>query len=115
MRTCIVAALLCASCVTSSGGAVLSPREKAMVALQKGDTAQAVVLFDALHAEAPADLDIARGWAEAHVKNGTSAGVMTQLGTADTAVAHYVRGLLLFANAKEAGGGAVLAFRKAVE
>jgi tetratricopeptide (TPR) repeat protein len=116
MKALFVGALLVsAACVTSSGGAVLSPREQAMVALQKGDTAQAVMLLDPLHLQSPDDLDIARAWAEAHVKNGTSAEVMTRLGTADTAVAHYVRGLVLFANAKEAGGSAVQAFRKAVE
>lgn len=116
MRPCFFAALLgLASCTTSTTNAILSPRERAMVALQKGDTAQAVALFDGLHKDAPTDLDIARGWAEAHVKNGTAAGVMTQLGTADTAVAHYVRGLILFANAKEAGAAAVQEFRKAVE
>jgi tetratricopeptide (TPR) repeat protein len=116
MRTSVVAALLLGqACTTASSGAILSPREQAMVALQKGDTAQAVVLLDALHQEAPGDFDIARGWAEAHVKNGTSAGVMTTLGTLDTAIAHYVRGLILFANAREAGGGAVEAFRRAVE
>ncbi|MBE2250486.1 MAG: tetratricopeptide repeat protein [Myxococcus sp.] len=116
MKALLIAALLgLGACVTTSSGAPLSAREKALVALQKGDAAGAVKLLDVLHAEAPNDLDVARAWAEAHVKNGSAAGVLSRLGAEDTAVAHYVRGLILFANAKEAGAAAVEAFRRAVE
>lgn len=113
-RGALVALLALAACVTSTGGDVLSPREKALVALQKGNAAEAVKLLDALRADAPDDLDLARAWAEAHVKAGTAAQALASLEKNDSATGWYTRGLLLFANPREAGAAAVEAFRKAI-
>ncbi|MER2561591.1 MAG: tetratricopeptide repeat protein [Myxococcaceae bacterium] len=110
----LLALLLLGACATTST-TVLSPREQALVALQKGNAAEAVRVLEPLHREAPNDLDLARAWAEANVKNGTGQQVLAQAATRDTAVSHYVRGLILFSNAREAGASAVDAFRKAVE
>ncbi|MBL8934660.1 MAG: tetratricopeptide repeat protein [Archangium sp.] len=111
----LLALVLLAACVTTSTKTVLSPREQAMVALQKGNAAEAVRVLEPLRREAPNDLDLARAWAEANVKNGTGQQVLDQAATQDTAVSHYTRGLILFSNAREAGASAVDAFRKAVE
>lgn len=110
----LLALLLLGACATTST-TVLSPREQALVALQKGNAAEAVRVLEPLHREAPNDLDLARAWAEANVKNGTGQQVLAQAATRDTAVSHYVRGLILFSNAREAGASAVDEFRKAVE
>lgn len=115
MRCGLLALLLLEACVTTSTNTVLSPREQAMVALQKGNAAEAVRVLGPLHRDAPNDLDLARAWAEANVKNGTSQQVLEDAATRDTAVSHYTRGLILFSNAREAGASAVDAFRKAVE
>lgn len=104
-----------AACVTTSGAGVLSAREQAMVALQKGDGPRALALLEPLRRESPDDLDLARAWAEAHVKAGTAAAALTSLGKEDTAAAWYTRGLLLFSNPREAGTSAVDAFKRAVE
>ncbi len=102
-------------CVTASGAGVpLSPREQALVALQRGDTARAVELLEALSAQAPSDLDVARALAEAHVKHGTASTLLARVSPLDTAAAHYTRGLLLYANAKDATGPAVDAFTAAI-
>lgn len=114
-RGLLMLLLLFAACVTTSTKTVLSPREQAMVALQKGNAAEAVRVLEPLRREAPNDLDLARAWAEANVKNGTGQQVLAEAATQDTAVAHYTRGLILFSNAREAGASAVDAFRKAVE
>lgn len=115
MRALVLAGLGLAACATTSGSAVLSPKERAQVALQKGDAAEAVRLLEPLRRAHPNDLELARAWAEAHVKNGTAAAALRALGADDTAVSHYVRGLILFANPSEAGAGAVEAFQRAAE
>lgn len=107
--------LLLAGCVTVTGQENFTPRERAALALQRGKATEALELLEPLRREAPDDLELSRAWAEAHVKNGSQATALAQLGGHDTAAAHYTRGLLLFSNAKEAGGSAVDAFRKAVE
>jgi tetratricopeptide (TPR) repeat protein len=113
-RGALVALLALPACVTSSGGDVLSPREQALVALQKGNAGEAVKLLDKLRADTPTDLDLARAWAEAHVKAGSGAQALAAAEKDDSAVGWYTRGLILFANPKEAAGAAVDAFRKAV-
>ena len=114
----LLAALVLAltACVTSqSTGPALSDEARAHALLLKGDAAASVDLFERLALERPADLGIARGLAEAHVKNGTSQGLLERLATKDTALAHYVRGLVLFSRAADASGPAVTEFRRAVE
>lgn len=113
-RPGLAALVVLAGCVTSSGGEVLSPRERALVALQKGNAGEAVKLLEALRADAPDDLDLARAWAEAHVKAGLATQALARLERDETAAGWYTRGLLLFANPKDAGGAAVQAFRSAV-
>lgn len=101
-RGALVALLALPACVTSSGGDVLSPREQALVALQKGNAGEAVKLLDKLRADTPTDLDLARAWAEAHVKAGSGAQALAAAEKDDSAVGWYTRGLILFANGSKA-------------
>ena len=83
--------------------------------LQEGDTSGAVRSYEQLAVEHPADLDVARGLTEAHVKNGSSQALIDRLASKDTAQAHYIRGLVLFSRSAEASGPAVVEFQRAVE
>lgn len=113
MRAWWLGAVFC-SCVTVTGQENFTPKERAALALQRGKASEALTLLDPLRRSAPDDLELARAWAEAHVKNGSQAAALEALGTQDSAAAHYTRGLLLFSDAKHAGGAAVESFRKAV-
>lgn len=110
-----VLGLLAVGCVTAQATSPLSPKERAALAIQRGRPTEALTLLEPLWEQAPDDLELARAVAEAHVKNGSGQRLIDRLGADDRAVAHYVRGLVLFANARAAGGPAVDAFRRAVE
>jgi len=103
-------------CTTpGSAGPPLTPEARAHLMLQEGDTSGAVRLFEQLALEHPADLDVARGLTEAHVKNGTSQALIDRLASQDTAQAHYIRGLVLFSRSADASGPAVVEFRRATQ
>ncbi len=104
-----------AACVTASPGPALSREARAHALLTSGDAAGAVKAFEDLATERPSDLGVARGLAEAHVKNATGQTLLERLATKDTAQAHYVRGLVLFSRAADATGPAVVEFERAVE
>ncbi len=104
------------ACVTGQASApVLSDEARAHSMLQHGDSAGAVAIFERLAVEHPADLGLARGLAEAHVKNGTGQALLDRLAATDTAQSHYARGLVLFSRSADASGPAVTEFRRAVE
>jgi tetratricopeptide (TPR) repeat protein len=105
---------LALGCATTPGaGPRLSPREQAMVLLKRGDTARALEKLERLFADAPQDLELARALCEAHVQGGTQSTLLSRLEGQDTAIGHYMRGLLLFASAADATGPAIDAFRRA--
>jgi hypothetical protein len=97
----LAALLLVAACATTHT-AQLTPREKAAVLMQRGDAKEAVPLLEALYAQAPSDFALARALAEAHVKAGSSELLLQRLKSDDTAISHYMQGLVLFARAADA-------------
>lgn len=109
--------LLLSGCHATGGSAErrLSAREEALVALQRGDGARLLPKLEQLYAASPGDLQLARMLAEAHVQAGSSEALLTRLAPLDTAPSHYMQGLVRFARAGEAGGPAVLQFRRAAE
>jgi len=113
------AGLMVSGCahVAAEKGA-LSPREQAQVYLQKGQAERAYPLLEALHAERPEDLDVARLLADAAVRSGRAEALAKALeadGRTPEAVRHYVKGLLAFARAAEAGEPALREFQRAIE
>ncbi len=115
MKTRLLAAawlaLGAAGCVTS--GAELSKRDQVTVLLQRGDGKAALPLIEELRKDSPTDLSLARAEAEAHVKNGTSQRLLDRLANDDSAIAHYQKGLVLFARSADATGPAVEEFSQA--
>lgn len=111
----VAAAALCACQTTSTAGDALSPRDRALTYLARGDAKQAVPLVEALAAKRPQDLELARLLAEAHVRNGSGDLLLKRLEGKDDAVSHYARGLVLFARAADASGPAIAEFRRAAE
>src|SRR6185436_13708762 len=93
----------------------LSERERAAVLMQRGDAKSAVPILEELYLQSANDFALARALAEAHVKAGSSALLLERLKTADTAVSHYMQGLVLFARAADATGPAIAEFKRAVE
>lgn len=108
-----LALLAAASCAAPRGAAALSPRDEAMVLLRRGDAKAAVDKLERLFADSPSDLDLARALCEAHVQAGSAQALLARLAGKETGVAHYMRGLLLFASAADATGPAIDAFRQA--
>ncbi len=106
--------LLLAGCATTSG-AQLTERERAQVLMQRGDAKSAVPILEDLHARSAHDFALARALAEAHVKAGSAEQLLQRLQTADTAISHYMQGLVLFARAADATGPAIAQFQRAVE
>lgn len=106
-------ALLTACATTSGAGPKLTPREEAMVQLRRGETKAALGKLERLFEDSPSDLELARALCEAHVQGGTQDLLLKRLEGQDTAIAHYMRGLLLFASAADATGPAIDAFRRA--
>ncbi len=106
--------LLLLSCATTST-VQLTERERAAVLMQRGDAKSAVPILEDLHAHAANDWALARALAEAHVKAGSAQALLERLKTADTAVSHYMQGLVLFARASDATGPAIAEFQRAVE
>lgn len=116
MRHMLAAAALASAlgCATPQGaGARLSPRDEALVLLKRGDARGAVEKLEKLHAKSPEDLELARALCEAHVQGGTQATLLARLERPQTPIAHYMRGLVLFASAADATGPAIDAFRLA--
>lgn len=103
---------LVAGCATTAPS--LSPREKAQVLMQRGDAKEAVPILEELHARAPSDFEVARALAEAHVRAGSAELLLERLKTTDTAVSHYMQGLVLFARAADATRPAIAQFEAAV-
>ncbi len=99
-------------CVTTSG-ARLTPREEAVVFLQRGEGAKALPLLVELQKKAPSDLNLARLVAEAHVKGGTADAFLATLAPQDTAISHYQQGLVRFARASDASAPAIANFKRA--
>jgi tetratricopeptide (TPR) repeat protein len=83
--------------------------------MQRGDARSAVPILEDLHARQRNDWAIARALAEAHVKAGSADLLLERLKSTDTAVAHYMQGLVLFARAADATGPAIAQFQRAVE
>jgi tetratricopeptide (TPR) repeat protein len=104
------------ACVTtdSSGLGPVTPKERAAIALQRGDTTEAIRLLETLRVEAPGDLDVARAWVEAHVKAGSATTLLTRLTDSKDATIQYARGLVLYSNARDATGPAIEAFERAI-
>ncbi len=101
-------------CVTTSGArARLTPREEAVVFLQRGEGAKALPLLVELQQKAPTDLALARLVAEAHVKGGTADAFLATLTPQDTAMSHYQQGLVRFARASDASAPAIANFKRA--
>ncbi len=71
-------------------------------------------LLERLAQENPQDLTLARQLCEAHTRAGTGPLLLARLAERHDAHAAYMRGLLLFANAANAGAPALEAFREAV-
>ncbi|MBL9037448.1 MAG: tetratricopeptide repeat protein [Archangium sp.] len=117
MRLALLGLLLATACrtTTAASEAGLSTRDRARLLVTRGRASEAVPLYEALYAGTPGDLSLGRALAEAHVKAGSDAAFVAQLSTRDTAVSHYLRGLVLFARAADASGPAVAAFQRAVE
>jgi tetratricopeptide (TPR) repeat protein len=113
-RAWLLAGLLLLGCrTTEATGPALSPREQALLLLQRGDAAGAVPLLTELARQRPEDLDLARLLAEAHVKAGSTAPFLAQLALRDDATSHYQRGLVLFSRSADAGDEAITQFRAA--
>ncbi len=116
----IVLAATTLACAKGVGPA-RSPREQAQAYLAQNQPEKAISLLEALHAESPRDLSIARALVEAHVKAGRTRALLERLtgpdGNAlrDDAVTHYMRGLALFARAADAGEPAIAELARAVE
>lgn len=108
------AAVLVTGCATPSG-AQLTDRERAQVLMQRGDAKAAVPILEDLHARSAHDFALARALAEAHVKAGSAEALLQRLSTTDTAISHYMQGLVLFARAADATGPAIAEFQRAVE
>ena len=112
-RAVLVLAL--SACATGTTTVGLTAREEATVLLQRGDGAAATPILERLYREAPGDLALARGLAEAHVKGGTGEAFLSRLLPDDSAVSHYQQGLVLFSRSADATGPAVVQFRRAAE
>lgn len=110
----LLAALAFTGCVTTSA-AKLSPREQALVDLQKGDGKAALPVLTQLARQSPRDLELARLVAEAHVKAGDTQDFLQALEQQDTAVSHYQQGLVRFSRTAEASSTALAHFRRAME
>ncbi len=110
-RGALAALALLASCAAHDGG--LTQREQVTVLLQRSDGKAALPLIEALRKADPADLSLARAEAEAHVKAGSSQLLLDRLAHDDSAIAHYQKGLVLFARSADASGPAVEEFSKA--
>lgn len=110
----LLAALAFTGCVTTSS-AKLTPREQALIDLQKGDGQAALPVLTKLARQAPGDLDLARLVAEAHVKAGDTQEFLQALEKQDTAISHYQQGLVRFSRTAEASSTALSHFRRAME
>lgn len=115
MRWVALALVGCACQTFSGAGPKLTEREALQVALQKGQGAQVVERLERLHAAHPDDLHTARMLAEGHVQARTGDQLLARLTAKDTALAHYMLGLVRFSRAGEAAGPAVAEFRRASE
>ena len=109
------AVLLVASACATTRAPQLTDRERAQVLMQRGDAKAAVPILEDLHAREANDYAVARALAEAHVKAGSADLLLERIKTADTAVSHYMQGLVLFARAADATGPAIEQFQRAVE
>ncbi|MFZ5468067.1 MAG: tetratricopeptide repeat protein [Myxococcota bacterium] len=95
--------------------APLTSREQAQVYLQRNEPAKAIPLLEALHAQKPDDLDLARALAEAYVKDHRAQALIDRLTPPPhTAVAHYMRALAYFSRAADASGPALESFQAAI-
>jgi tetratricopeptide (TPR) repeat protein len=117
------AAWLCALTLAASGcrhapaGSALSRRDEVQVYLHKGQPERALPLLEALHAEQPDDLDVARMLADASVRTGRADALLSRLEAeknTPAAVRHYVRGLVFFSRSAEAGPPAIHEFEQAI-
>ncbi len=107
------ALLLLTACLSAHDAQVrLAPREEAQAFLQRGDGAAALPLLTRLQAKTPGDVSLARMVAEAHLKAGSAMTYVQSLATQDTALSHYQRALILFAQGSES---ALSHFRRAIE
>jgi tetratricopeptide (TPR) repeat protein len=94
----------------------LSPREQAVVLMDKNRPDQALPLLEEVHAAAPDDLDVARWLVEAHVKTGKLDALIARLqaSSQQKPVTPYMLGLAQFAKAAAATPEVVQAFERAV-
>lgn len=112
-----LAALLLLACAHTGGVHGLTDLEKAKLALDQGRAQDALPALEKAHAQAPADLELARMLVEAYVKTGRGAELRRRLPndrTAPQAVRHYMLGLAEFADPASAGEKAIADFRQAV-
>lgn len=96
-----MAALVLAAWVTgcpSAATRAATQQDDARLLLEANKPDEAIPLVDALHEKNPEDLGLARLRAEAYSKAGRSSELLSK-SSANTKVAHYTRGLLLFARA----------------
>jgi tetratricopeptide (TPR) repeat protein len=116
VRWLLVTLLGVSACVTTGAtGPKLTEREEAHLALQRGEGGKVVEQVDRMFAQHPDDLQLARMVADAHVQAHTADALLAQLATKDTAISHYLRGVVRFTRAAEAGGPAIDEFRRALE
>lgn len=88
---------------TPAGRPELSPRARAEQLIASGESAKAIPLLQQLHTAAPEDLEVARVLAEAQVKAGRTAPFLESLAPLPpTASRHFMRALVLFAQAADA-------------
>ncbi|MCA2979595.1 MAG: tetratricopeptide repeat protein [Myxococcaceae bacterium] len=102
------------ACVTTDTSGLVTVRERLVFAQQKKDAAESLRLLERLRADAPAELDVARAWVDAHVRAGQTSALLARLATPTDAAAWYARGLALFADARDATGPALEAFERAI-
>lgn len=108
------AALAAQGCAGArAAGPGLTEREQALVQLKRKDVQGALPRLERLLAAAPQDLELARAVAEAWALTGAPEPLLQRLAPQDTPVAHYMRGLVLFARAADASGPAIAAFERA--
>lgn len=111
----VVLGLSCQNAPDVRPSAQLSERESIVLALHHGEGARVVEPLEKLWARTRNDVELARMLAEAHVQAHTGDALLTRLAADDSAVSHYMQGLVRFSRASEASGAAVVEFQRAAQ